>query len=189
MKRKFIAITVLLCALGCLCSCTQKDVTPTSAPTAQQTTEAPKKTLTADEVVALIHDKFDTEKENCRFEEISSGTSVTVYEDGTSEKENTGKTRTAFKKENGKISFRLDVESDSDVSNRSILFRHIKAVGQRRWSIRRMADIPVFHLRICPHIGARNVPFLTIILLVRLLMTEKIRYIRFLLKTANRAWK
>ena len=52
-----------------------------------------------------------------------------------------------------------------------------------------MADIPVFHLRICPHIGARNVPFLTIILLVRLLMTEKIRYIRFLLKTANRTWK
>ncbi len=114
MKRKFIAITVLICVLGCLCSCTQKDVTPTSAPTAQQTTEAPKKTLTADEVVALIHDKFDTEKENCRFEEISSGTSVTVYEDGTSEKENTGKNRTAFKKENGKISFRLDVESGSD---------------------------------------------------------------------------
>ena len=68
MKRKFIALTVLLCVLGCLCSCTQKDVTPTSAPTAQQTTEAPKKVLTADEVVELFNEKFDLFSEKCEYD-------------------------------------------------------------------------------------------------------------------------
>lgn len=68
MKRKFIAITVLICVLGCLCSCTQKDVTPTSAPTAQQTTEAPKKVLTADEVVELFNEKFDLFSEKCEYD-------------------------------------------------------------------------------------------------------------------------
>ena len=173
MKRKFIAITVLICVLGCLCSCTQKDVTPTSAPTAQQTTEAPKKTLTADEVVALIHDKFDTEKENCRFEEISSGTSVTVYEDGTSEKENTGKTRTAFKKENGKISFlpkagdRPATPADLNLSPKQdkvlyslildgeILYKNLSAIGKdenwlkKQLSLNKTKNVEEIFLAVC----------------------------------------
>ena len=68
MKKRIAAVLLLSVALS-LCACTKTEPTPTNAPTeVQTTTEEPKKTLTAGDVVALFNEKFDLLSETCEFD-------------------------------------------------------------------------------------------------------------------------
>ena len=68
MKKRIVTVLLLAVALS-ICACAKTEQPPTNAPTeVQTTTEAPRKTLTADEVVALFNEKFDLLSETCEFD-------------------------------------------------------------------------------------------------------------------------
>ena len=68
MKKRIVTVLLLAVALS-ICACAKTEQPPTNAPTkVQMTTEAPRKTLTADEVVALFNAKYDLFSETCEFD-------------------------------------------------------------------------------------------------------------------------